>query len=372
MRILLTANTSFALINFRAGLIRALNEAGHELLALVPCDEYTSDLEAAGCEIVPLPLDRRGTSLPREAGSLASAFVKVRRIRPDVILSYTIKNNLYVGVTAHQLGIPIVPNVTGLGTLFCGRNLLGEVAQQMYRVALRPAPVVFFQNSHDRERFIDLGIVCAARARLLPGSGVDLARFAVAPLPGRDEAPVFLMIARLLWDKGVGEFVEAARLIRKQVPGASFKLLGAVESPGPSAVPLEKVERWVAEGVIDYLGTVRDVRPVIEAADCMVLPSYYREGTPRVLLEGAAAGRPIVTTDAPGCRDVVQEGVSGFLVRPRDVPDLGRAMLAIAHATPAKRAAMGRAARANMEARYDERLVIAAYLEALDHIDRAR
>ncbi|WP_138466095.1 glycosyltransferase family 4 protein [Poseidonocella sp. HB161398] len=371
MKILLTANTSFALANFRAGLIAALKQDGHELVALVPVDDYTPALREAGCTVIELPMDRRGTRPDREAATFLTVARTLREVRPGAVLSYTIKNNLYSGIAARAMGIPFLPNVTGLGTVFSGRSTTTILAQRAYRLAFGRARAVFFQNSEDRARFTGEGLVTEERARLLPGSGVDLGRFAVTPLPGTQQAPVFLLIARLLWEKGIGEYVEAARIVRERYPEAQFRILGALEKPGDAAVPEARLAEWTEEGAVSYLGTARDVRPVIAGADCVVLPSYYREGTPRVLLEAAASGRPVVTTGEPGCRDVVADGKTGYLVTSRDARDLARALLQIADAAPEARQAMGCAGRARMESLYDEKLVITAYRTVLNELSAA-
>ncbi|MBY6069566.1 glycosyltransferase family 4 protein [Leisingera aquaemixtae] len=368
MKLLISANTSFNLVNFRAGLIRALQQEGHEIVLLAPFDEYTAELEATGCQVVGFRMDQRGVSPPREAATLVAAYRHLRRIRPDAVLSYTIKNNLYLGLAARHLGIPLIPNITGLGSVFSKQSLLNAGIRKLYAAAFRTAPVVFFQNREDRDQFLAAGIVPPGRAALLPGSGVDLARFAVLPMPAPPGPPAFLLAARLLWEKGIGEFVEAARAVRRTFPDATFRIIGRPEAPGAAAVPAATVSDWAKEGIIDYPGPVRDVIPYIRSADCVVLPSYYREGTPRILLESAACGRPVITTDMPGCRDVVADGTSGFLVRPRDAGSLSEAMLEIARMSLPARQGMGAAGRALIEAQYDERFVIQSYTAVLDRL----
>jgi glycosyltransferase involved in cell wall biosynthesis len=370
MRILLTGNTAFVIANFRAGLIRALIAEGHAVAALVPEDDDCDTLRRMGCQVIPLRMSTLGTNPIGEARGLVSVLLGIRRADPDVVLSFTIKNNLYGAIAARLLGVPLLPNVTGLGTSFSDRGLLNWTVVRLYRQGLRRLPVVFFQNRDDAAWLARLGIVEDAQVRLLPGSGVDLGAFHPVPLPGRRENPTFLLVARMLWDKGIGEFAEAARAIRARHPEARFQLLGRVDPAQRSAVPEAELGRWAAEGLVEYLGSVADVRPVIAAADCVVLPSYYREGTPRVLLEGSAMGRPIVTTDMPGCRDVVEDGVTGYLCRPRDAADLARCLSAIAGLDPSERTAMGLASRRRMEAAFDERVVIAAYIEAIGGLTR--
>jgi glycosyltransferase involved in cell wall biosynthesis len=213
-------------------------------------------------------------------------------------------------------------------------------------------------------------LVTAGQAQLLPGSGIDLHRFAPAPLPDPDAPPVFLMIARLLRDKGVVEFVEAARQVKLHHPKARFQLLGAVGSENRSAIDRSTLEEWLSEGVVEHLGSTPDVRPAIAAASCVVLPSY-REGAPRTLIEAAAMARPVIATDVPGCRAVVEDGVSGFLCAARSGESLSAAMERFLALSPDARRAMGAAGRAKMVREYDQKLVVDAYLAALAVIARA-
>jgi glycosyltransferase involved in cell wall biosynthesis len=228
---------------------------------------------------------------------------------------------------------------------------------------------VFFQNEDDRKIFIDAGLVDGSKTERIPGSGVDLSRFVPTDNKrGSEDAPIFLLIARLLWDKGVGEFVEAARLIRAHHPSVRFQLLGFLDVANPSAVSRLAVETWVAEGVIEYLGTTDDVRPFIGMADCVVLPSFYREGVPRSLLEAAAMGKPVITTDATGCRDTVDDGLTGFLCRPRDGQDLSEKMLCLLQMSVVERQEMGMRAREKMVQEFDEKIVIERYFAVLDKL----
>jgi len=280
------------------------------------------------------------------------------------VLSFTIKNNLFGAMAARGTGTPFIPNVTGLGTAFLSGGALQTVAETLYRRAFAPLRVIFFQNEDDRDLFLRRRLARPDQARVLPGSGIDLTRFAAAPPPPPGAPPVFLMIARLLRDKGVVEFVEAARRIRAHTPTARFQLLGAAGAENRTAIDAATVRAWVDEGVVEHLGVTPDVRPFIAAADCVVLPSY-REGAPRTLIEAAAMGRPLIATDVPGCRAVVERDVTGFLCAPRDADSLAAAMRRFLDAPPEARTAMGRAGRAKMEREYDEALVVGAYRDAI-------
>ena len=363
MRILISANTSWYIYNFRQNLIRALCADGHEVLVAAPPDDYSERIVALGGRFIPLNMDNKGTSPLRDASLLWSLRRLLRQSRPDLIFTYTIKNNIYTSLAARSPGIPVVPNVSGLGTAFLQDGWLNCLVRLMYRVAFRWPKIVFFQNRDDRESFISLGLVCEAQARLLPGSGVDLEAFRPAPLPNNEHV-TFLLVARMLWDKGIGEFVAAARKIRADFPQARFRLLGFTNAENRSAISQDQLQAWRREGVVEYSGATQDVRPHVAAADCMVLPSY-REGTPRSLLEAAAMARPVITTDAPGCRDVVEDGKTGFLCAPRDADSLAAAIRRFLALSPARRAEMGRLGRRKMEREYDEQIVIEAYRKAI-------
>jgi glycosyltransferase involved in cell wall biosynthesis len=287
------------------------------------------------------------------------------------VLSYTIKNNIFGARAARALGLPFLPNVTGLGTAFLSGKLLQTVTEQLYRRSFSTLPTVFFQNEDDRDLFLDRAMVSPDQARLLPGSGIDLVRFAPAAMPPAEGAPVFLMIARLLRDKGVLEFVDAARQIKARHPQVRFQLLGAAGSENRSAIDRATLDAWVVEGVVEYLGTTSDVRPAIEAASCVVLPSY-REGAPRTLIEAAAMARPVITTDVPGCRAVVDRDISGFLCEVRSAESLAAAIERFLALPSEAQQAMGQAGRTKMEREYDQAIVVDAYLEAITRLVKTR
>lgn len=385
-KVVIAVNTAWNLFNFRSGLIRALIEEGYEVVVVAPYDDYAPRLETLGCRYVPLPMDNQGTSPLNDLLLLWRFWRLMRYERPDAFLGYTVKPNVYGSIAAKVLGIPVINNVAGLGVVFTRGGWLNWVVKALYRQALSHSQRVFFQNDDDRSLFLHEGLVRSDQAGLLPGSGVDLQRYVPVALHEEllDESlsvndPVdtghiqgtfsFLLVARLLWNKGVGEFVEAARLVQKRVPNVNFKLLGFVDVQNPAAIDRSTIDDWVSEGVVEYLGATDDVRPFLSASDCVVLPSYYMEGTPKCLLEAAAMARPIITTDWVGCRNVVDEGINGFLCNVRDPEDLADKMLTMVRLSPTKRAAMGAAGRAKVEREFDEKIVIKSYLKALAAIE---
>jgi glycosyltransferase involved in cell wall biosynthesis len=361
---MVSANEAWNLCNFREGLIRALVGRGLRVLAVAPPDPvHEARLRALGCEFAPVRIDSMGISPRRDLRCLLDYLRLMRRHRPAALLGWTIKPNVYGSLAAGLCGVPALPNISGLGTAFIRRNLLTRVVTALYRTALRRAPVVFFQNADDRAVFVEGGMVRAGQARLLAGSGVDTAYWAPPPGP-RPARGHFLMIARVVADKGVREFVDAARIVRQTSPQARFTLLGPVDVANRTAIPRAEIAGWVDEGLIELHPPLDDVRPAIAGADFVVLPSY-REGLSRVLLEASAMARPIVTTDVPGCRDVVREGENGFLCAARDGAALAAAMERALALDDDRWAAMGAAGRARVKREFAVSAVTSAYLDAL-------
>ena len=366
MHILITVNAAWNVLNFRHPIVVAMIADGHRVTVLAPHDDSVATLEGLGCRFLPLEISVKGLN-PLQDIKLIGRMRKVFRAeKPDVIFSYTVKNNIFGALAARPLGIPFIPNVTGLGTAFLSGGFLQRVAEGLYRRAFRNLGVIFFQNEDDRNLFLMRKLVTQQQARLLPGSGIDLTHFAATDYPPESDAPVVLMIARLLRDKGVFEYVAAARKVKSDYPRAHFQLLGAVDAANRTAIDAATVMSWEAEGIINYLGTTDDVRPYIAAAHCIVLPSY-REGAPRTLIEAATMARPLIATDVPGCRLVVDNGETGYLCKVRDSDDLARCIETFLALPCAEMARMGHAGRAKMAKSFDQTIVVQAYRDALLH-----
>jgi len=322
-----------------------------------------------GVERVPIEIDRAGLNPFTDFKLLLRYRSLLKRLRPAAYLGYTIKPNIYGSLAATSLGIPALPNVSGLGTAFIRGGGLQALVTRLYRIGFARAPAVLFQNDEDRDLFVGRGIVRRDQARVLPGSGVDLEQFAPASLP--KGPPVFLFIGRLLRDKGVVEFVEAARSVRREYPDARFQLLGGLDEGNRTAIRQPALDSWLAEGIVEHLGTADDVRPFIAAATAVVLPSY-REGLPRSLLEAAAMARPLIASDVPGCRDVIEDGVNGYLCNVRDAAALADAMRRLASLPRTRQRAMGEAGRRWVQERFNEKLVVRAYLDILAGLEAAK
>lgn len=361
MKIAIVGNSAWYLANFRLGLARALQAAGHEVHLVSPRDGHERVLADAGFPHHDWPLRAASLNPLQELDSVRRLRAQLRGLGLDAVLSYTPKGNIYTGLALRGLRARFLPNVSGLGRSFIHRNWVTPIVTRLYRLAFSRAERVVFQNADDRQALIDLGIVAADRAVRVPGSGVDLQHFHPAPeRPAAATGVEFLMVARVLWDKGIGEYVEAARAVRRDHPDVRFTVLGEGQAANPSAVTPAQLQAWVDEGVIHHRHHVDDVRPFLHAADCVVLPSY-REGVPRSLLEAAASARPVIASDAPGCRDPVREGVNGLLCEVRSAASLEAALRRFIALSPGQREAMGRAGRALMEAEFDERIVLDRY-----------
>lgn len=354
---IITSN-AYSLANFRGPLIEAMRARGLRVYALAPdFDEKTrARMLRLGAEPIDISLERTSMRPLRDFVDMVRLSILLRRLDPDMTLSYFIKPVIYGSLAAWAAGVDRrYALVAGLGYVFAAdgtstrRRWLQRVVARLYSLAFRSCRRVFFQNADDVARFVDAGLLPRQKAVQLTGTGVDLKRFALAPPVLR---PIrFLLMARLLREKGIVEFVEAGKIVRRSHPDAELVLLGGFD-PNPGGLTPDQVNRWVDEGAVRWLGHVDDVVPAIKASSVYVLPSYYREGVPRSTQEAMAVGRPVITTDWVGCRDTVVEGVNGFLVPTRDVKALAEAMQRFIE-DPGLVARMGLESRALAEQRFD-------------------
>lgn len=359
-------------VAFRGALVRDLVARGHAVTVSTPTPlevdpkSVARAIEDLGARCVFSPLDRTGLNPMSERRARAHYDALFREIRPDAVFVSNPKPIFYAIPAARAAGAARrVAMVTGLGYAFTGSSfkarVLRAVATRLYRGALSDATAVLFQNQDDRDELARRGALMRAPSpKIVAGSGVDLDRFAAAPMP--DGPPVFLMVARLLGDKGVREFAEAARIVRAERPSWRFRLAGWIDA-NPAAIGREELDAWLRSGAVEYAGRLDDVRGEVAGASVFVLPSY-REGTPKSVLEALATARPVITTDAIGCRETVRDGVEGLLVPPRDASALARACLRLGD-DAALRAEMGARARQRAVEKFDVRLVNAAIMEAL-------
>lgn len=366
-KIVIISHYSPSLINFRGDLIRAMVKLGHKVICLGPEAGFEQPLQELGADYRQIPLHRTGLNPLKDVKTLFSLRKVLKEIKPDIVFSYTVKPIVYGSIAAHMAGVRrMYALISGLGYVFIGQTfkqrLLTQIVAFLYRRGLKYNQVVFFQNPDDLHLFVSKSIVPkTVKPVLVNGSGVNIEKFAFAP---PKLSPVtFLLIARLIKDKGILEYVESARLLKQKYPAAKFQLLGPLDI-NPAAITQEQLERWTKEGIIEYLGKTNDVRPYIADASVFVLPSFYREGTPRSVLEAMSMGRPIITTDAPGCRETVIDGKNGFLVPVKDVDALKSAMEKFI-LEPDLISQMGKQSRIIAEEKYDVRKVNRAILKEM-------
>jgi glycosyltransferase involved in cell wall biosynthesis len=369
MRIAIVLNTSWNIYNFRMNFIQSLLKQGYEVHTIAPEDSYTPLIQGAGCIHHKIKMDSRGANPIKDSALIVELFAIYRKVKPDVILHYTIKPNVYGTIAAALLGIPVINNVCGLGTVFLKNNFVSAIAIFLYKISFRFASKVFFQNPDDQKLFVEKKLVPANAVDTLPGSGIDLTKFQPTSFK-RNEKFTFLLISRLITDKGVLEFIEAVKQLRSAGVDAHFQVLGAMDPLHKRGIKVDLIAEWINTGTIEYLGTTNDVREFIKNADCVVLPSY-REGTPRTLLEAASSSKPIIATDVPGCNNVVEHNVNGFLCKLKDAEDLANKMKDMTKLTDDKLKEFGTNGRAKVEAEYDESLVINKYLAALIELKQA-
>lgn len=365
MRIIITINTAWNIYNFRLGLIKALMNQGHEVIALAPEDKYKTLLEADGVHFVHIPVNPRGVN-PVEDLKLISAYCRIfKELKPDIVLAYTIKPNIYATLCCQMLRIPIINNVSGLGTVFITKSLSSVIALLMYKVAFTRSNWVFFQNISDRHGFVKYGIVKHRRSGVLPGSGANMQKFYCERTENKGLR--FLFVGRLIGDKGIREFLEASAPLLDKYPTMKLIIAGELGYNNKTALSQEELQPWFDHPQIEYLGMCDHMKEVYLQADVMVLPSY-REGTSKALIEAAAMKLPIITTDVPGCREVIENGRTGFLCKPRSSADLQKKMNAMFNLPEEERLKMGELARHKIVTEFDEEIVIKLYLDKIHEL----
>ena len=365
MKLILFANTDWYLYNFRRSLALGAKAAGHDVVLVSPPGRYGSKLASLGLRWIPAPMDRRSLNPMREAALLVWLWRLARAERVDIVHGFTIKCAVYGALAARFAGAARVNAVAGMGYVFIsdeGRaRVLRPVVRTLMRIALggRRARLIL-QNRDDVALFERAGVASPEKIRLIPGSGVDCARFRPPATVDLERRPRVVLAARMLWDKGVGEFVEAAQILKAQARDISFVLAGGPDPGNPASIPESALREWQAAGLVEWLDHVDDMPKLLADADVVVLPSY-REGLPKSLIEAAACARPLIATDAPGCREVVRDGVDGLLVPVRDASALASAIARLLDNRAFARR-LGDAARAKALAEYDERNIVARTL----------
>jgi galacturonosyltransferase len=363
-RVLVLGNSCLVVFGMRGELIRRLRQEGLEVVVSFPTGSLGKEenpSEEYGCTYIETNVDRRGMNVGRDAALLYSYIKLLKEVKPDVVLTFTVKCSIYGGMACRLLKIPYIVNITGLGKGLAEGGVRQKLLVALYKIAMKSADCVFFQNRHDRQFFVDHGIRYKKDA-VLPGSGVNLEKYAPLPYPADDKI-IFTYVARIMKTKGIDEFLAAAEAIRPEHPHVEFHVCGFYEDDYETVIT-DAQQR----GIIRYHGQVSDVRPYEAISHCVVLPTYHPEGVSNVLLEAAACTRPIITTNRPGCAEVVDEGVNGYLVREKDGQDLIRAMRKFMELSWEARRDMGLAGRAKVEKEFDRQIVVEKYMEELNQL----
>lgn len=366
MKFMLISPKNRTVYNFRADLIRAIQSKGYDVVVTGPDRIDIDRIEALGVTFAEIPMNKTGTSPLADLRYCRALYRLMKKERPDAVLGYTVKPVIYGAIAAHFAGVKNINGmVTGGGYTFTAKTLkakaLGLLVRCLYRIGFRFTDHIIFQNEDDKEEFCQRRLAKADRCHVVNGSGVNMEHFTPAPLPDR---PVFFMLSRLLKSKGVQEYLDAARVVKSTYPDAIFQLLGKYETDMQDAVPREQVEPFIRDEIVERFEETSDVRPYYAQCGVYVLPSY-REGTPRTVLEAMAMGRPVITTDAPGCRQTVIDGKTGFLVPPRDSKALAEKMMRFIR-TPELAAEFGKQSRAYAEEKFDVTKVNRRMLEIMN------
>jgi len=369
MKLAIVLNTSWNIYNFRLNFVKSLLNKGYEVHTIAPHDSYTHYLEEIGCIHHDVTMDSRGVNPVKDIALFFELLGIYRKVRPDVILHFTIKPNVYGTLAASILKIPTINNVCGLGTVFLKKNLVSVIAMTLYKIAFLFPRKVFFQNSDDLNLFLNKKLISKDTADLIPGSGIDLNHFQPMKF-NRNKVFTFLLISRLITDKGILEYIQAIEYLKQKGMNARFQLLGAKDPEHQRGIPLSLIDQWIAAGTVEYLGTTEDVRTYIQKADCVVLPSY-REGTPRTLLEAASSSKPIIATDVPGCHHVVEDNLNGLLCKIKSPYDLAEKMEKMSWLDDDTLKRFGENGRRKIEVQFNETFVIDKYLKELESFRKA-
>ena len=351
-KILILANLDVGLYKFRKALIKELIDQENEVYISLPKGMLVKRMEEMGCHFIETPIDRRGINPVTDVKLMLHYGKILRKIKPDLVITYTIKPNIYGGMTARRKKIPYAVNITGLGTAFQNENIIKKLVIFLYKLACKKAKVVFFENAENRQVFLKNHIIKKTQTCLLPGAGIDLYEYQLTPYPEESRNIRFLFIGRVMKEKGVEELLNAAKNIKKIYPEASFDIVGPMEDDYK-----DRIQSLVRNGIIYYYGYQEDVKPFIKKCDCFVLPSYH-EGMANTLLESAAMGRPLITSRIHGCMEAVKEGENGYLVEVQDAKELEEKMLEFIKLSYDEKKKMGEASRKVMEETFDKKDVV--------------
>ncbi|MDD3462296.1 MAG: glycosyltransferase family 4 protein [Sulfurospirillaceae bacterium] len=365
LKILFTSNVTWAMMKFRHGVLQYLLKQGHQLYIVAPYDEFVVPLQDMGCHCIDIQLSRKGVNPIKDLKLTYRLYKIYRDIKPDIIFNYSIKPIIYGSFAAKLAHIKSVAVNIGLGYTFIHTNLISKISHFLYKLALHLPKEVWFINEDDRDEFVNRLLVDSNKTFVLPSEGVDINYF--SPRQSHNSHIVFLLIARILWDKGIGEYYQAAKILKEKYPSVEFQLLGSIDDGNPKGIEAKVIEQWHNEGAINYLGYAKDVRDFISNATCIVLPSY-REGKGMTLIEAGAMGKPLIATNVPGCKDIVKEGYNGFLCEVKNSISLADRMEKMINLDQTTLRKLGENAHLFMKEHFDERKVIAIYKEKIKQL----
>lgn len=359
--VLFIVNHNMTLYNFRRELVEQLVKENYRVIVLLPVTEDTKRITDLGCEVIDVPVERRGTNPIRDFKLFTTYRKILKQVKPDVVLTYTIKPNVYGGLAAAVSKIPYLCTITGLGVAIEGGGLLKKISLMLYRIGLAKVTKVFFQNEANRQVFAEANIG-KGKYELVSGSGVNIEEYHEIPFPGEEKPAEFLFISRVQKAKGIDSFLEMAKQIKKKYPKTAFHILGFCEDDYQ-----EQLEALTKEGIICYHGMQSDVRPFMEKCQCLIHPSFH-EGMSNVCMEAAAAGRAVIASDINGCKEIVEDGKTGFLVKPGDTEDLIRAVECFLKMRYNEKMQMGEAGRKKMRKEFDRKHVVSKYMKEIEQI----
>jgi len=367
-KIAIVSNTSWSVYNFRLGLIKRFQELGHDVTIIAPRDNFSAKLVSEGFSFNDIYTNNYSTNPFNDLRTLFQLRKLYKQNKFDFIFHYTIKPNIYGTLAARWCNIPSIAITTGLGRLFAYNNkIVKQLSNLLYQIAARYSQQVWFLNESDINTFINKGIISKEKTFLLPSEGINIQKFK----PQQPQTPpsdnlTFLFAGRIIWDKGVKEFVEAAKIIKNKYPNIEFHILGFIDPSNPNSVPYKTIQQWQKKKIIKYLGETEDVRPYLNKTSCLVFPSFYNEGISRILLETAAMAKPIITTDNVGCRDVVQDNYNGYLCESKNVADLVNKLEKFIALPNHEKEQMGLNGRKVIIENFDEEIIIKKYIDCLD------
>lgn len=374
-RILLVGNTAWSMFNFRLKIAKNLRDEGYDVVIVAPYDHTSELIISEGFSHVDIKIDNKGVSPRRDIQLVRDLFALYKRLKPDLIIHYTIKPNIYGGIAARLTNVKVISFVTGLGSMFIKKTAVTSLIELMYKASFFFSKKVWFLNEDDYNFFVEKKIVSDEKAEILPGEGIDTSEYSLLNESeslnnGNEKSFKFLYLGRILKDKGIIELVEASKILKLKYPNFDCQILGFIDALNPSSISEETINDWVKEGAITYLGQTSNVKPFILDSDCIVLPSY-REGISRTLLEAASMQKPIITTNVTGCRDIVEDNLTGFLCKVMDHEDLALKMETMLNLDNDSRIQMGRRARLKVLAEFDDSIIKDKYFKTIDSLFQA-